>query len=364
MSQDRNFNAPRRTNEGDMGAGALTTASVERDRAISMEHMAFLMAAQRPRDEGRAAALVLQDCEAQGLADEASYLYPRGNTLVQGPSIRLMEAVARRWGNLQWGTIELSRTPTSATVRAYARDLETNNLAHRDFEVPLIRFTQKGSSALTDPRDIYEAIQSQASRRVRACLQQLIPGDIVAQAMNACELRLAASLGDLNLARGKMVAAFEAIGVSESMLVARLGCPVKDAKPADITRMRRLRNAIQQNEATIEALFGTAAAGRRRPAPGAERQQIARDRPVSGPDSAPPAATLDEDPSDAPGDDDEGGLPAKLMEQIAAATTLDALGEIAEVIEGVNSPRTRVTLSKALTQRIGEVQAAQTGGGS
>src|SRR5262245_64071597 len=56
-----------------------------------------------PRVQSEAIARILAACKRRGLAEQALYAYPRGNTTVTGPSIRLAEAIAQNWGNMAFG---------------------------------------------------------------------------------------------------------------------------------------------------------------------------------------------------------------------------------------------------------------------
>ena len=55
------------------------------------------------------------------------------------------------------------------------------------FKVKHVRDTKKGSSALTDSRDIYEATANFGARRLRACILSVIPGDVVERAVDVCK---------------------------------------------------------------------------------------------------------------------------------------------------------------------------------
>ena len=79
------------------------------------------------------------------------YEYPRGGTKVSGPSIRLAEAMAQNWGNIDFGITELEQKNGESQVMAYAWDLETNTRQVKIFSVPHVRGTKKGNVPLTDP---------------------------------------------------------------------------------------------------------------------------------------------------------------------------------------------------------------------
>lgn len=137
--------------------------------------VAMLAAKRFPRDQVVAYNNILRACQRRKLAENSMYEFPRGNEKITGPSIRLAEAIAQNWGNIDFGFMELEQRNGASQVMAYAWDLETNSRQTKLFSVPHIRHTRKGDYPLTDPRDIYEAVANQAARRVRACILGIIP---------------------------------------------------------------------------------------------------------------------------------------------------------------------------------------------
>ena len=103
--------------------------ATDQARAVAEVQAALVIAASRPRNELRARDRLLQACQRVNLASGALYQYTRGGTAVSGPSIRLAEAAARAWGNMNYGFRELSRRTGESECEAFAWDLETNTLS-------------------------------------------------------------------------------------------------------------------------------------------------------------------------------------------------------------------------------------------
>lgn len=148
---------------------------------------AMVIAKKFPRDEFNAIEKIKRTCQRQTLAEQSIYSYPRGGQNVTGPSIRLAEAIAQTWGNIDYGVIELNQNDGVSEMMAYAWDLETNTRATKIFGVEYKRDTKKGSYKLTDSRDIYEATANFGARRMRACILGVIPGDVVDMAVKECK---------------------------------------------------------------------------------------------------------------------------------------------------------------------------------
>lgn len=179
-------NVPATTDNRSVSLAPQAISSPAIAREVAIIQGGILMAKQFPRDEQAALKKIESDCSRLTLAQSAIYTYARGGTNITGPSIRLAEAISRSWGNFRYGFEELEQRNGESVVRAYAYDVETNTQAERTFKVPHIRETKSGRKELTDPRDIYETVANQASRRVRACILECIPGDIVDYAVGLC----------------------------------------------------------------------------------------------------------------------------------------------------------------------------------
>lgn len=151
---------------------------------------AVFMAKRFPRDENAAMSRIMRACERKGLAAKATYSYPKGGANVTGPSIRLAEAIAQSWGNIQSGVVELSQQEGESTCMAYCWDIETNTRECKIFTVKHQISTKNGMKVLTDPRDIYELVANQGARRKRACILNIIPGDVVDAAVERCNRTL------------------------------------------------------------------------------------------------------------------------------------------------------------------------------
>lgn len=235
------------------------TATIEAMNTREMQEVKAMvfMAKQFPRDENESLQRILRACERKSLAEKAMYEYPRGDQKVTGPSIRLAEAIAQNWRNIDFGIVELEQKAGESTVMAYAWDLETNTRQTKIFTVPHIRATKKGSYRLTDPRDIYEMVANQGARRLRACILGIIPGDIVEAAVEKCKETLINSIGGkLDDVIKKMLAAFEKeFGVTKEMLEKFIGCKAEAFTPNDITRLSGVFTSLRDGMAKPSDYF-------------------------------------------------------------------------------------------------------------
>lgn len=225
-------------------------SDIESQRAIAEVQGAITIAKRFPRNIQKALDLILNACQRSGLAESALYSYARGGTEITGPSIRLAEAIAQNWGNLQFGIKELEQRNGESIIQAYAWDVETNTKQEKTFTVKHIRKTKKGSYALDDPRDIYELTANNGARRLRACILGLIPGDIVEAAVNQCEETLKASADTSQEAIKKLISAFENYKVSKEQIEKRIQRRLDSITPAQIVGLRKIYNSLKDGMST------------------------------------------------------------------------------------------------------------------
>ncbi len=219
--------------------------------------VAMLAAKKFPRDQVTAFNNILMACQRKKLAESSMYEYPRGGQKVTGPSIRLAEAIAQNWGNIDFGFMELEQRGGVSQVMAYAWDLETNARQTKLFSVPHIRHTKKGDYPLTDPRDIYELVANQAARRVRACILGIIPGDVVEAAIERCNKTMREGNDEPLVDRVRTMAmAFEKdFSVNLPMLEKYLGCRSDAFSENDFVRLKKVYVALRDGMAKREDYF-------------------------------------------------------------------------------------------------------------
>lgn len=219
--------------------------NVEGERAIAETKSAILLAKNFPRDQRAAFERIISACQRESLANGAIYAYARAGTNISGPSIRLAEAIAQNWGNIQYGVRELERGANESLVEAFAWDCETNVRTNKIFTVKHLRNTKQGTKRLTDERDIYELVANNGARRLRACILSVIPGDVVDEAVKQCQKTITTHLNIDAEAIKKLVGAFEELGVTKAQIEARIQRSVSAIEPAQFVKMREIYASIK-----------------------------------------------------------------------------------------------------------------------
>lgn len=206
----------------------------------------LMMADARPRDEQQAIQKMMVSCDRPRLAELASYEYAKGGTSIFGASIRLLEMVAQKWGNMKWGFHELSRENGESTVMCYAIDLESNARVERMIVVSHEIGTRNGTKKLTDEREIYEWIANKAQRRVRTCLENIIPRDVIEECLDACQRTAKSNVEITPDILKRTLKTFAEHGVTKAHIEKLLQrkFDIDTVTPGNILRLRRIYQSI------------------------------------------------------------------------------------------------------------------------
>ena len=142
--------------------------------------------------------------------------------------------------------------PGHSKILAYAIDYETNVRKAREFTVSHVRSNGK---CLTDDRDIYELEANNASRRERACLEAIIPTDVVEWALNLCE-KTSIDFHKKSMDIGKMVNSFRAeFGVSQAQIEQFAGRKIQAIDIVIYIKLRDIFKALKDGVAEVSDFF-------------------------------------------------------------------------------------------------------------
>ena len=228
-------------------------------REVAEVQAALVIARANPRDVPRAIERIQLACQRQGLAAKALYQYARGGKDISGPSIRLAEAMAQAWGNLDFGVRELEQRDGESVVEAYAWDMETNTRQRKTFQVPHLRKAHGSIKAVTDPRDIYELVANNGARRMRACILGVIPGDIQELALEQCQKTLKAHVNITPERLKKMLELFEGYGVTKAQIEQRIQRKLEAITPAQFLSLGGVLNSLNDGMGSAADYFTPAA---------------------------------------------------------------------------------------------------------
>ena len=215
----------------------------------------IMLAKMFPRNMADVWKKVEAACSRKKLAENALYQYSRGGTDISGPSIRLAEALINAYGNAKSGFEVIDSNPDFSRVRAYAYDMETNTLQERTFDVEHVRQTRTGRTKLTDPRDIYETVANNASRRERACILALIPGDLQDYAVSLCKTTLEQAVDITPDKIEGLCRGLAKYGVSRIMIEARIQRHMEAITAQQYVWLCSVGTSLKEGVAKVEDFF-------------------------------------------------------------------------------------------------------------
>ncbi|MDW0354986.1 hypothetical protein [Bacillus velezensis] len=258
---------------------------------------AMVIAKKFPRDVFAAFDRIKKACERRLLAENAVYEYPRGGTKVSGPSIRLAEALAQNWGNIDYGIMELEQKAGESSVMAYAWDLETNTRQTKIFTVKHERKAKGTVTKLNDARDIYEMVANQGARRLRSCILGVIPGDIVDAAVDMCQKTLINGHKEPleDRLRNALSTFKKEFGITKEMIEEYIGSNVDAFTEQDFLKIGRIYTSLRDGMAKKEDYFNVKATGATRSKAEEEfkKQKEQADKPADSKEKAGDPANAD-----------------------------------------------------------------------
>jgi len=217
---------------------------------------AIQLAREFPRNEVQAFKDMRRVCSRASFAEEALYAFPRGNKIVTGAGIRLVEELVRAYRNIDYGFRIMEIREDRSLVEAFAWDVENNIKARREFWVLHIRETKAGNYPVSGPRDTYELCANMAQRRVRACVEQMLPIDLLEDAKRLCKKTMEGGDGMPFEDRVReMVLSFDELGISAEMIEGHLGHSLKAMVIEQLPKLRQIFNSIKGGLARREDFF-------------------------------------------------------------------------------------------------------------
>ena len=190
-------------------------------------------------------------------AQSCFYAVPRGGKTIQGPSVRLAEIAVSCYGNLRAGSriIEscFDGPMPHVTVQGVCHDLE-NNVA---FTVEKRRrIVKKKSKDAIDEDDVNLAVNACAAIAFRDAVYKVVPMALIKPVYEQCIKVAIGSADTLVARRTRALEGLAKMGVTGPQVLTRLGrASIEDVTVDDLAVLYGLRNAIKDNQTTVDEEF-------------------------------------------------------------------------------------------------------------
>ena len=219
----------------------------------------IFLAKQFPRDEEKSEERILKLCERERFKETALYSFQRGNEIVEGPTIRFAEALARAWGNIQYSVIELETKDGVSKMLAYAWDVENNTKSTRQFDVSMTRYTKAGTRNLYSFQECYEMKASYGARFLRGCILNLIPNDFIEVAIEKVKSNMILDAQNDLENKKKEALSFmcSKLQVEKEVLENYLNCKYENWQGKELVSLKLAYNGIKEGQFTVTELLGT-----------------------------------------------------------------------------------------------------------
>ena len=206
-----------------------------------------------PRDE----VLCLRKAEklatmSPEVAGEMFYVLKRGNTSIEGPSVRLAEVVASTWGNLRTGARVVEINDKFLTAQGICHDLETNTCHTANVER---RITDKNGRKYRD-----DMIQTTAAAACaiaqRNAIFKVIPMGLLKPIYEKAKNNIKGDTMSLQDRWNQAVQYWAKFNITEEQLLEYLSVTDPASINGDhIVAIRGLANAIKGGEESLENAF-------------------------------------------------------------------------------------------------------------
>lgn len=276
-----------------VAANTSAVAVAERERAEI--ESAIVSAKKFPRNTAEAFTNLMQSCRRAKFAEFARYSFKRGQNKIAGPSVDLAREAARCWGNIRYGLKIVGQDEETIHIKGWALDLQTNSYVEMEDDFSKLIQRKNYESGKTewvkpDERDLRELVNRRGAILVRNSILQILPPDLVAEAEALCvDTMEKAAKGELTQnpedAVRRLALAFQAIGVSASMIEGWMGRSVSLVTDKELVELRGIYASIRDGNSQIENHFEVE---KRAEKPTSDKTKTLNDR-IKGAATAPPA---------------------------------------------------------------------------
>lgn len=253
---------------------AETAAQAVAAREKAAVEARYIIALQRPRNTEQFRVKLLEECKRPGFAEVARYSKPQGQSKVEGPSIRFVEAALRYFRNVDVSTTTVFDNADVRIIRVVVTDMEGNLGYASEVQVAktVERKSNKGREVIGERVNSYgdkvyivvatddEILVKQAaliSKSIRTLGLRLLPGDVVEEAQKAVVATISKGVvDDPKAALHRLIDAFAELKVLPEDLVAFAnGKPLDRLQPKEITELRSIFAAIRDGETTWDEVM-------------------------------------------------------------------------------------------------------------
>lgn len=214
---------------------------------------AIFLAKQFPRDEQTVFGKLMTACRRASLAKAAAYAFPRGGATVTGPSVNIARVAAQVYGNVRWGLDVIRSDEDEMTIEGWAWDIENNVKVTAQDHFKKLIYRKAGGWIKPDERDLRELVNRRGAILVRNCLLQILPKDLIEDALAICKQTLVKGIKDPKGESKQLIVDFGAYNVTVEMLQEYAQSKEWDAET--IIELQGVLNSIREGNTKVRDHF-------------------------------------------------------------------------------------------------------------
>ena len=176
-----------------------------------------------------------------------------GDTVIEGPSVRLAEIVAASWGNLRVASQIIGNDGKNITARGICHDLENNVAIAREVKRSIVN---KMGRTFSEDMQIVTG-NAAGAIAFRNAVFAVVPKAVISDAINAIKASLTQGVAnDFEAQKANMFGWFAKQGVTKAMILAYFEIESEDEITPDlVAELRTAATAINEKQATAKELF-------------------------------------------------------------------------------------------------------------
>lgn len=214
---------------------------------------AIFLAKQFPRDEQTVFGKLMTACRRASLAKAAAYAFPRGGATITGPSVNIARVAAQIYSNVRWGYDIVRSDDEEVTLEGWAWDIENNVKVTAQDHFKKLIYRKAGGWIKPDERDLRELISRRAAFLIRNCLLQILPKDLIEDALAICKQTLVKGIKDPKSESKQLIVDFGAYNVTVEMLQELAQSKEWDAET--IIELQGVLNSIREGNTKVRDHF-------------------------------------------------------------------------------------------------------------
>lgn len=197
----------------------------------------------------------------EDVAQSCAYALPRGNKILEGPSVRLAEIVVGAYGNIRAGMRVIHNDGKTITAQGICHDLETNTCITLEVKRSILQNEWKNGNKtgrmITMTEDM-QVVTGNAACAIafRNAVYKVVPSALIQDIYEKVKEVAKGTAETLPARRKKALDYLHSLGVKDEQICDVLGLKaVEDIDLEKLATLRGMCTLIKNQEATVSELF-------------------------------------------------------------------------------------------------------------